>query len=302
MKKIFLPGIVILLLIMNFQVYGQGGEQLFKQICSACHTINKGKLIGPDLSGVYNRRKTDWILSFVKSSQQMVKAGDPEAVAVFNENNKIPMPNNDLTNDQILSIIDYIKSQDKGGAAPAGQQAAQQPAQSPQKDTAAVKAQAQVPAQTPSKAPLQPSPQPTADTTYKTELVPQGRALFNGNVSFANNAPPCMSCHNINDQSVLGGGRLALDLTFAWSKLGPAGIGAILTNPPFPAMKAALINRPLNDDEKTAVISLLKSVDERNNLNPVGQSGGILFFTIAFVAALFLLVHVYVFYDNRNIP
>lgn len=282
MKKIFPQGIVIFLLIMDFQVSGQSGEELFKQICTACHTINKGKLIGPDLSGVYTRRNNEWIISFVKSSQQMVKAGDPQAVAVFNENNKIPMPDNNLSDDQILGIIDYIKSHDKGGQTPAGQPAAG-------KDTTAAAA------------PKQQKPD-SLSMMYTADLVPEGRALFNGNVRFANNTTPCMTCHNINDQSVLGGGRLALDLTFAWSKLGPAGIGAILTNPPFPAMRAALMNRPLNDEEITAVISLLKSVDERNNVNPVSQSGGFLFFTIAFVAALFLLVHVYVFYDNRNIP
>ena len=34
------------------------GEQLFKTNCTACHTIGGGRLVGPDLIGVTNKRNT----------------------------------------------------------------------------------------------------------------------------------------------------------------------------------------------------------------------------------------------------
>jgi hypothetical protein len=36
------------------------GEQIFVEKCTACHTIGKGRLVGPDLSGVTTRREESW--------------------------------------------------------------------------------------------------------------------------------------------------------------------------------------------------------------------------------------------------
>ncbi len=79
-------------------------------VCAACHTIGKGKLIGPDLKGVNDRHDEAWLISFIKSSQKMIKNGDPVAVKLFEENNKIPMPDNNLSDDQIRGILSYIKN------------------------------------------------------------------------------------------------------------------------------------------------------------------------------------------------
>lgn len=284
MKNISLKGVFLFLILTYLPVSAQTGEELFKSVCSSCHTIGKGNLIGPDLAGVHQRRNNDWLVSFIRSSQSMIKAGDPDAVAVFNQFNKIPMPDNNLSDDQILSIIDHIKSLSGEGAAPGGQQ----PAQTDSLGAAV---------------PQQAAPPPDSlAKMYTGDMADLGRALFSGKAPFVNNTVPCMSCHNINDQSLLGGGRLALDLTNSWTKLGPAGIGAILANPPFPAMKLALMNKPMTDEEITAIIALLKEADERSGLVPVKRSGGVLFLTIAFITSLFLLVHIFVLYDNRKIP
>lgn len=90
------------------------GKTLFMARCAACHAVNK-TLTGPPLSGIEERRSLDWITSFVQSSQSMIKKGDPDAVAVFEKFNKVPMPDHpDLTPDKVKSILAYIKSQSKG--------------------------------------------------------------------------------------------------------------------------------------------------------------------------------------------
>lgn len=87
------------------------GEKTFKSVCSACHSIGKGKIVGPDLINVSTRRNEKWLISFIRSSQTMVKNGDAAAVKVFNDNNKIPMPDQNLTDIQIKEVLGYIKSQ-----------------------------------------------------------------------------------------------------------------------------------------------------------------------------------------------
>jgi mono/diheme cytochrome c family protein len=90
-------------------------------VCAACHTIGKGKLIGPDLKGANERHDEAWLISFIRSSQTMIKNGDPVAVKLFEENNKIPMPDNNLTDDQIRGILAYIKNYDEAAVAAADQ-------------------------------------------------------------------------------------------------------------------------------------------------------------------------------------
>lgn len=79
-------------------------------VCKACHTIGGGKLIGPDLKGVTDRHSEEWLIKFIQNSQEMVQAGDPDAVRLFEEYNKIPMPPNDLTPDQIRDLLLYIEN------------------------------------------------------------------------------------------------------------------------------------------------------------------------------------------------
>lgn len=98
-------------------VSAQDGATLFKQNCSACHQIGRGRLVGPDLMNVHERRDSLWIANFIRSSQTVVKSGDEVAVQLFNDFNKIVMPdNNHLSDDDIKAIIAYIKA--GGGEAP----------------------------------------------------------------------------------------------------------------------------------------------------------------------------------------
>lgn len=84
------------------------GQSLFSEyICNSCHAVDR-KLVGPALAGVYDRRSMDWIYSFIKSPGRMIESGDADAVALFNEYNQV-MPNQELDNDQILSIMAYIR-------------------------------------------------------------------------------------------------------------------------------------------------------------------------------------------------
>ncbi len=94
------------------------GRQIFISRCASCHAIDN-RLIGPALRGVQDRRETSWIIDFVHSSQTMIKKGDPDAVALFTEYNKTVMPDHqDLSANQINSILAYIKDKNENTTAP----------------------------------------------------------------------------------------------------------------------------------------------------------------------------------------
>ena len=111
-KYLFSLILASILLSVSIDALAQGaaaGETDFKQICAACHTIGKGKLVGPDLINLPKRRPEDWILKFVKSSQTVVKSGDKYADSLFQAFNQTVMPDQPaLTDEKIKNIIAYI--------------------------------------------------------------------------------------------------------------------------------------------------------------------------------------------------
>jgi len=87
------------------------GEETFKSKgCGACHSIGKGKISGPDLLGVTERRDEEWLKIWLKSPDTMVFT-DPIAKEMLKEY-MVPMPNLGLTDEQVVYLIEYFKSQD----------------------------------------------------------------------------------------------------------------------------------------------------------------------------------------------
>jgi hypothetical protein len=98
------------LMLAGFSGYAQApaGKKLFTGNCQACHSIGGGDVLGPDLAGISERRDTEWIKSFIVNSQKMIAAGDEQAVAVFNQYNKIPMPSHNFSQEELGSLLSYI--------------------------------------------------------------------------------------------------------------------------------------------------------------------------------------------------
>ncbi|MBC8316220.1 MAG: c-type cytochrome [Bacteroidales bacterium] len=81
--------------------------ELFKS-CARCHSIGRGKLIGPDLAGVSARHSGEWLIKFIQASDSLIASGDTAAKRLYEENEKLPMPRHDYSNDEAKSLIDYI--------------------------------------------------------------------------------------------------------------------------------------------------------------------------------------------------
>jgi len=80
------------------------GKKLFNTHCAACHKLDK-KLIGPALEGVSERHSREWLQSWIKDSQALIKSGDEDAIAIFEEYNKVPMMSFPFLSDQDVDDI-----------------------------------------------------------------------------------------------------------------------------------------------------------------------------------------------------
>jgi mono/diheme cytochrome c family protein len=92
------------------------GQKLFKANCAACHKVDQ-KLTGPALRDVWTRWESqEKIIKWVQNSSALIKSGDAYANKVFNDNGKVPMqPFPALSNDQVVSIIEYYIQAEQSG-------------------------------------------------------------------------------------------------------------------------------------------------------------------------------------------
>lgn len=87
----------------------KAGEKLFKTNCAACHKVDK-MLTGPALAGMGEKyaAEKDWLYSWIRDSQGMIKAGDEKAVALFQKyNNTIMLGFPTLSDEDIERVIAY---------------------------------------------------------------------------------------------------------------------------------------------------------------------------------------------------
>ena len=212
----------------------ESGKEIFQKSCAACHSIGGGRLVGPDLKGVNDRRPEDWLLKFTKSSQTLVKSGDKTAMALFEEFNKIPMPDQALSDEQIRKVLAHIK--EAGGSPAAGKETAAPPA---------------------------PAAKESAAEGTPAEILLGGH-LFEGKVRFANGGPSCNACHHVTSDVLLGGGLLAAELSLVFSRMGHAGVRAVIENSPFPVMQVAYAGKDLTGKEINALVGFLQHVDKEH--------------------------------------
>ncbi|MBC5992300.1 c-type cytochrome [Pontibacter cellulosilyticus] len=114
-RKSSLALVAGLLLVSSPAVQAQdavAGKAIFEGNCQTCHSID-ADVVGPALKDVHKRRGDEWLVKFIKNSQELVQAGDKDAVAVYEKFNKIPMPafGSSLSDEDVANVIAYIKAE-----------------------------------------------------------------------------------------------------------------------------------------------------------------------------------------------
>lgn len=104
----------------------------------------------------------------------------------------------------------------------------------------------------------QPDPAPVAAEGH----IENGRDLFMGYVHLQNGGPPCMGCHSVGDNGLLGGGAMGPNLTDVSTRLNQAELVSVLSNsgPKIsPVMEPIYAKHPLTASEQADLIAFLNA-------------------------------------------
>jgi nitrite reductase (NO-forming) len=83
------------------------GKLSFESKCLACHSIGGGDKLGPDIYSVTKRQSEAWLTRWLKSPDAMLKS-DADAKALLGKY-KVPMPDQNLSDQEIREFIAYFK-------------------------------------------------------------------------------------------------------------------------------------------------------------------------------------------------
>jgi mono/diheme cytochrome c family protein len=185
----------------------------FRQSCASCHTVGGGRLVGPDLKNVSQRKDRGWLSQFIQGPKTIIDSGDSYALQLQRDAQGVVMPTLGLDATRAQALLDLIESESK---LPKSQFAGTQ----------------------------------ISDRPFTVRDVETGRAIFSGAQQLKNGGPACVSCHTMRGLGGLSGGRLGPDLTLVYERLqGRKGLGAWLGNPASPTMTPVFRKAPLHGDD-----------------------------------------------------
>ncbi len=246
------------------------GYAVFNDNCISCHTVGDGDRVGPDLKGIVGRRKMKWLREFIQYPSKLINAKDPIAMDLLKKYDVV-MTDMGLTDEDVDEVIKYLKN--------------------PEAVTVVSKVKTDT------------KDQEALTQGVSPEQVSKGIALYQGKQRFVNGGPSCLACHNVKSPDVFSGGLLAKDLTTSFSRLGGMGLGAILKNPPFPVMKKAYKDKPLTEDEVSAVLAFLEKVSLENQKEGGKESSiefGLILLVIGLSGLFGLFLLYFLFWINKK--
>lgn len=235
---VLLAGLV--LMIGARPVHAQDRVADFKTNCVSCHTIGGGRLVGPDLKSVTERKDREWLARFISDPIGVIDSGDAYAIQLRDEARgalmtKVP----GMTIERANNLLDLI-------------------------ETESLLEKSQFVG-------LQ-----LSDRPFTALDVAQGRELFVGLQRLVKRGAPCVSCHSVNDLGLLAGKKLGPDLNEVYERLnGRKGLATWLSAPATPTMQAVFSNHPLDSEEILSLVAFL--ADKAEAPPESGQAATLIF-------------------------
>lgn len=94
------------------------GEELFRTRCASCHSLGPQdgqgigmRNIGPDLIGVTQQRDPVWLRRWIKEPDRMLAEKDPLALKLYEEYDRISMPNLRLDDNATVAILRFLQDE-----------------------------------------------------------------------------------------------------------------------------------------------------------------------------------------------
>ena len=222
------PLVAAVILLGPATAWSQDTPDFFREKCKSCHTIGGGRLAGPDLKNVTERKDRDWLIGFMMNPQSYIDRGDTYATKLVEEYRSVMPTVSGMTRERCEKLLDLIEAESK-------------------LEESQFKG-------------VQISNKPFTDADRAL-----GRAIFLGKKRLQNGAAACISCHSIHDAPLLGGGALArdrqaVDLTNVFERLkGRKVLSNWLAAPATETMQPIFKNRAMSSDEIHALVAYFES-------------------------------------------
>lgn len=222
--KIKTISLLITLVLLIGNVQAQDPVVFFKSNCTSCHTVGGGRLTGPDLKNIEERRDAAWLQEFILDPPAMINNGDPTAVQLLQDFRGVIMPKvNGVNPGLVQALINLITA-----------------------ESALEKSQF---------IGLQ-----LSDRPLTAGDVAMGDSLFSGLRAFADGGYACIGCHRTQGLGLLGGGLLGPDLTRVYGRLGGRrALASWLSSPISPTMQPIFNARPIDGEEILALVAYFES-------------------------------------------
>jgi mono/diheme cytochrome c family protein len=203
--------------------HAQEAADFFRENCVSCHTVGGGRLTGPDLKNVTQRKEREWLVEFLQGPQAMMDKGDPYALKLQQEARSVVMPTvSGMSKDRAQALLAMLDAESK---LPKSQFAGMQ----------------------------------ISDRPFTAYDISQGKVIFTGDRRLVNGGPACLSCHTVKGTGALGGGRLAPDLSRVYERLqGRKPIAAWLFAPATPTMASVFRQHALKPEEILPLVAFFE--------------------------------------------
>lgn len=86
------------------------GKSIYDMKCSACHTLNADRVVGPGWAGVTKRRTPEWIMNMVTNVDVMLDK-DPDAQKLL-ELCLTRMPNQNVSLGDARDVLEFMRQND----------------------------------------------------------------------------------------------------------------------------------------------------------------------------------------------
>lgn len=250
----------IWLLSFGMMLIPNGGEAqeavgTFRQNCMSCHTVGGGRLVGPDLKNVEERKDRDWLVGFILDPKGVLASGDSYALKLRDEAAGVVMPPTvGMNREQAEAILDLIAAE-----------SLLEESQFAGLDI--------------------------GDEPFTEADIERGRSIFRGDVRLENGGPSCLGCHTAEGVAGLGGGRLGPDLSRVYERLqGRKNLASWLLAPATETMQPIYAKATLTQEEILPLVAYLEyearagkedSTTAQIVFLLAGLAGAVLFYVIA---------------------
>lgn len=243
--------IAVVVLLSAPHLAGQDTSTFFRTNCYSCHTIGGGRVTGPDLKGVLDRKDRAWLTNFIRNPKAVIDSGDSYALELMKEARNVIMPTvPGLDAAMAIALLDLIE--EEGRLEESNFMGLQ-----------------------------------LSDTPISDEDVFRGQLIFTGRTRLLNRGPACISCHSVSNTGLLGGGRIGPDLTRVYERLGGrTALATWLLSPSSATMGSVFRDQPLAQNEIPLIAAFLE-FHAKNSLEQPAATGATYFLLLGFCGVSF---------------